>query len=86
MGIRPGNEDSALFSFLLQPEPKAKLRVERNVIAEVLSSVLANHTIEDISVEDPPLEDVIAEVFAQTGADAQKSAATTAAATVQRTG
>ena len=67
-------------------EPKAKLRVERNVIAEVLSSVLANHTIEDISVEDPPLEDVIAEVFAQTGADAQKIAATTAAATVQRTG
>lgn len=45
-------------------EPKAKLRVERNVIAEVLSSVLANHTIEDVSVEDPPLEDVIAEVFA----------------------
>ena len=67
-------------------EPKAKLRVERNVIADVLSSVLANHTIEDISVEDPPLEDVIAEVFAQTGADAQKIAATTAAATVQRTG
>lgn len=45
-------------------EPKARLRVERGSIAEVLSSVLANHTIEDISVEDPPLEDVIAEMFA----------------------
>ena len=67
-------------------EPKAKLRVERNVIADVLSSVLANHTIEDISVEDPPLEDVIAEVFAQTGADAKIIGATTAASTVQRTG
>ncbi len=44
-------------------EPKVKLQVDRNVIAEVLSSVLANHTIEDISVEDPPLEEVIAEMF-----------------------
>jgi len=67
-------------------EPKAKLRVERNVIADVLSSVLANHTIDDVSVEDPPLEDVIAEVFAQTGADAQAIAATMAAATVKPTG
>jgi ABC-2 type transport system ATP-binding protein len=46
-------------------EPKAKLRVERKVIADVLSAVLANHAIEDVSVEDPPLEEVIAEVFAQ---------------------
>ena len=84
-GEMPG--DLARYGDIVEiAEPKAKLRVERNVIAEVLSSVLANHTIEDISVEDPPLEDVIAEVFAQTGADAQKIAATTAAATVQRTG
>jgi len=67
-------------------EPKAKLRVERNVIADVLSSVLANHTIDDVSVEDPPLEDVIAEVFAQTGAEAQAITATMAAATVKPTG
>lgn len=45
-------------------EPKARIRVDRSSIAEVLSSVLANHTIEDISVEDPPLEEVIAEMFA----------------------
>ena len=49
----------------VQP-PKAKLRVERNVIAKVLSSVLASHTLDDVSVEDPPLEEVIAQVFAQT--------------------
>ncbi len=67
-------------------EPKAKLRVERNVIADVLSSVLANHTIDDVSVEDPPLEDVIAEVFAQTGAEAQAISATMEAATVKPTG
>ena len=46
-------------------EPKAKLRVDRGSIADVLSSVLANHTVEDVSVEDPPLEEVIADMFAQ---------------------
>jgi len=33
--------------------------------ALLLSTVLANHTLEDVSVEDPPLEEVIAQVFAQ---------------------
>jgi ABC-2 type transport system ATP-binding protein len=46
-------------------EPRVKLRVDRQQIAGVLSTVLANHTLEDVSVEDPPLEEVIAQVFAQ---------------------
>src|SRR5688572_11325467 len=46
-------------------EPRVKLRVDRQQISEVLSNVLANHTLEDVSVEDPPLEEVIADVFAQ---------------------
>ncbi len=45
-------------------EPKARLRVDRSNISKVLSAVLANHTLEDISVEDPPLEEVIAALFA----------------------
>ena len=45
-------------------EPKARLRVDRSKIADVLSSVLASYSIEDVSVEDPPLEEVIAEMFA----------------------
>jgi ABC-2 type transport system ATP-binding protein len=49
-------------------EPEVKLRVERDVITKVLSSVLAEHAIEDVSVEDPPLEEVIAEVFSQAAA------------------
>ena len=44
-------------------EPKAKLRIDRGNIAKVLSSVLANHPVEDVSVEDPPLEEMIAEMF-----------------------
>jgi ABC-2 type transport system ATP-binding protein len=46
-------------------EPRVKLRVDRQQISEVLSSVLASYTLEDVSVEDPPLEEVIAQVFAQ---------------------
>jgi len=44
-------------------EPKVTLRVNRDVVPQVLSSVLADHTLQDISVEDPPLEEVIAEMF-----------------------
>ncbi len=43
--------------------PRAKLRVERSRVTEVLSSILAQHAIEDVSVEDPPLEEIIAKMF-----------------------
>jgi ABC-2 type transport system ATP-binding protein len=43
--------------------PKVKLRVARTEVADTLARVLAAHTVEDVSVEDPPLEEVIAEVF-----------------------
>ncbi|HEX4412318.1 MAG TPA: ABC transporter ATP-binding protein [Lacipirellulaceae bacterium] len=46
-------------------EPRVKLRVDRDQISQVLSTVLANHTLEDVSVEDPPLEEVIAQVFTE---------------------
>jgi ABC-2 type transport system ATP-binding protein len=54
-------------------EPRVKLRVDRRQISKVLSAVLASHTLDDVSVEDPPLEEVIAEVFAQSS-QAQKAA------------
>lgn len=43
--------------------PKVKLKVDRNGIGQALSTILAQHTVEDVSVEDPPLEEVIAEMF-----------------------
>lgn len=56
------------FGEILSVEPpRVKLRVLRNVVAEVLSGILAAHSVEDISVEDPPLEEVIAEVFSTGG-------------------
>lgn len=45
--------------------PRVKLRVVRRDVARVLEQVLAEHTVEDVSVEDPPLEEVIAQVFAE---------------------
>jgi len=43
--------------------PVANLRVERGRIADVLNAILDRHAVIDISVQDPPLESVIARVF-----------------------
>ena len=42
---------------------RVKLRVDRGRVPSVLTSVLAKHSIQDVSVEDPPLEEVIAALF-----------------------
>jgi len=55
---------------LLAQAPRVKLRVSRTGVPEVLGGILAAYTVEDISVEDPPLEDVIAEMFQTTAAEA----------------
>ena len=46
--------------------PKIKLRIKRSEVPKVLSRVLEENPIEDISVEDLPLEDVIAKLFRET--------------------
>ncbi|QDV75809.1 ABC transporter ATP-binding protein [Botrimarina mediterranea] len=57
--------DLERFGELLTAEPpKARIKVEREKIAAVLSSVLGSYQVADVSVEDPPLEEVIAEMFA----------------------
>ena len=56
--------DLARYGEVLSEEaPRAKLRVQRGVVADVLGSLLARHNVEDVSVEDPPLEEAIAEMF-----------------------
>ena len=52
--------------------PKVTLRVSRQQVAKVLAAILDRCPMDDVSVEDPPLEDVIAEVFAQAGEDAKE--------------
>jgi len=43
--------------------PEVDLKVERTRVAEVLAAILDKHTVVDISVQDPPLDQVIARVF-----------------------
>lgn len=43
--------------------PKVRMKVARAEVTRLLSEVLAAHAIEDVSVEEVPLEDVIAELF-----------------------
>ncbi|HVX16352.1 MAG TPA: ABC transporter ATP-binding protein [Pirellulales bacterium] len=47
--------------------PKVRLRILRREVPEALADLLARYTIEDVSVEDPPLEEVIAEMFSLAG-------------------
>ena len=49
--------------FDAQP-PRVKLRVPRGEIPKILSQILNKYTVEDVSVQDRPLEEVIAELFA----------------------
>jgi len=48
---------------LSEEAPRVKLRVERGAVPAVLGRILAEQAVEDVSVEDPPLEEVIAEMF-----------------------
>ncbi|MBL8851325.1 MAG: ABC transporter, partial [Planctomycetaceae bacterium] len=43
--------------------PRVKLEVDRTRIPEILSQLLSRYPIEDVGVQDRPLEEVIAEVF-----------------------
>jgi len=61
--------------------PRAKIEVDRSQIANVLTNVLANYSILDVSVEDPPLEEVIASLFALTEKQQNESKDSNIAAT-----
>ncbi|HQR06064.1 MAG TPA: ATP-binding cassette domain-containing protein [Gemmatales bacterium] len=45
--------------------PSVELRVDRKKVAKALNDVLDQHEVVDVSVEDPPLEEMIAQVFEQ---------------------
>jgi ABC-2 type transport system ATP-binding protein len=55
--------------------PKIKLRVPRQQVPSLLSRFLDHHVVEDIMVEDPPLEEVIASLFAETSGDSTSNPA-----------
>ena len=46
--------------------PKVRIRVDRSEVPRVLAETLRDNPIEDVAVEDPPLEDMIADLFRET--------------------
>jgi ABC-2 type transport system ATP-binding protein len=64
-GDVPANELECFGEVERREGPIAELRVERPRVAEAVSAILDQHTVLDISVEDPPLETMIAQVFEQ---------------------
>jgi ABC-2 type transport system ATP-binding protein len=60
----PAPDDLDRFGEVVRREgPFADLRIERGRVAEALAAILDRHALADVSVEDPPLEEVIAKVF-----------------------
>ncbi|MFV2067580.1 MAG: ATP-binding cassette domain-containing protein [Pirellulales bacterium] len=60
--------DLARFGEIVEVEPpKVRLRVDRQETARVLGTLLETYVVEDVSVEDPPLEELIATLFANSG-------------------
>jgi ABC-2 type transport system ATP-binding protein len=53
--------------------PKVSLRCNRSDVSRALSGILNNYKIQDMAVEDPPLEEVIAKLFARVSAPASDS-------------
>lgn len=43
--------------------PVAQLKIERTQVPRILAEILANHRVEDVTVDEEPLEEVIANVF-----------------------
>jgi ABC-2 type transport system ATP-binding protein len=59
----PG-EDLAAFGLVTRREgPVVELSVERPQVAEALSTILDRYRVVDMSVQDPPLEQMIAQIF-----------------------
>jgi ABC-2 type transport system ATP-binding protein len=69
--------DLSRFGEVVRTEgPVADLKVDRARVAEVLGAVLDRYTVLDLSVEDPPLEQVIARVFEEARATHEPKHAT----------
>jgi ABC-2 type transport system ATP-binding protein len=66
-------DDLAIFGEVMRREgPWADIKVTRGEVPRVLAAILDRHAVADVSVEEPPLEEVISRVFeeARTAHDA----------------
>ena len=58
--------------------PRAKLKVPRNQVPEILAALLSKYSLEDVGVQDRPLEEAIAEIFTTTKSSSSEVAPQTA--------
>ncbi|MGQ9604609.1 MAG: ABC transporter ATP-binding protein [Thermogutta sp.] len=73
-GAIPGNLER--FGRIVSHEPpRVRLRVDRQVVTSTLRELLARYAAEDVSVEDPPLEEVVSALFASAEQETDRAAA-----------
>jgi ABC-2 type transport system ATP-binding protein len=66
----PAPDDLGRFGRVVRCDgPFGDIKIERSRVAEVLGAILDRHALADVSVEDPPLEEVIARAFAEAERD-----------------
>ncbi len=53
--------------------PRVTMRCQRSEVTKMLASILQQYEVEDVAVEDPPLEEVIADLYAN-GSMAEQTA------------
>lgn len=64
LGIEQSSEGLDRFGELLKTDmPRVAIRVPRQNVSRVLAEILNKYAIDDVAVEDPPLEEVIASLF-----------------------
>jgi ABC-2 type transport system ATP-binding protein len=68
---RPGVDLSAHGEVISAEGTRMVLRVERDRTSQVAAQILAAHAATDLTIEDPPIEDVIEQAFAIPATPAQ---------------
>jgi ABC-2 type transport system ATP-binding protein len=67
--LQDGHRDLSGYGEVVSAEDgRVELRVPKSETARVTGRILADMEVDDLTVEDPPIEDVIERVFAQEGA------------------
>lgn len=60
--------------------PRVSFRCPRSEVSKTLAEILSNYPIDDMSVEDPPLEETISKLYTHVSADENRSEASTTSA------
>lgn len=64
LGIEHAASGLERFGEILKTDmPRVSIRVPRSNVSRVLAEILNTYTVDDVAVEDPPLEEVIANLF-----------------------